>query len=184
MASENTVTVNTQEYRQLLSALDKERRKNASLLRICRERANAERNLRPKKLHSGYVLKSSVQIKTKIPAQNSVTDSFFNNKPIPRPNNSYAWKSVFESPYDNLISFDMAMDLIMGDLDKILMPQLHIKYRQSNDQNGIFRTWQEKTNGQVQRACGIYAWNYSCNQKYWQITLYHTLPLNLQEDIQ
>ena len=184
MESENTVTVKTQEYKQLLSALDTERRKNASLLRICRERANAERNLRPKKQHSGYVLKGSVQIKTKMPAQNSVSDSIFNNKPIPRPSNSYAWKSTFESPYDILLPFDMAMELIMGDLDKTLMPQLHIKYRQPNDQNGILRTWKEETNGQVHEKCGIYAWNCSCNQKYWQITLYHTLPLNLQEDMQ
>ena len=184
MSSENTVIVNAQEYSQLLSALDTERRKNASLLRICRERANAERNLRPKKQHNGYVLKSSVQIKTKMPAQNSVTDSIFNNKPIARPSNSFVWKSIFESPYDNLIPFDMAMDLIMDDLDKTIMPQLHIKHRQPNSQNGIPRIWQEKTDGQVREFCGIYAWNYSCSQKYWQITLYHTLPLNLQEDTQ
>lgn len=32
---------------------------NQNLIRICRERANAERNLRPKKQHTGYVVLDS-----------------------------------------------------------------------------------------------------------------------------
>ena len=38
-------------------------RQRQGLLRIVRERANADRNLRPKKQHSGYVIRTSKQVK-------------------------------------------------------------------------------------------------------------------------
>ena len=183
--TENTDNTALLEQIKTLSAeLDKVQHFNSSLLRMCRERANADRDLRPKKQHSGYLLKSSVQIKIRRTSPISAAENIFNKKPSFAANNSYAWKSTFETPYDNHIPFDLVMELMMSDLDAVLMPQLHVKYRQPNSQNGTFRSWEESSDGHPKEICGIYGWSFSCNQRYWQITLYHTLPLNLQEDAQ
>lgn len=55
---------------------------NEELYRICKERANAERGLRPKKEHSGYCLQQSTQVERRYGS-----------------NTEKAWETVIQTPY-------------------------------------------------------------------------------------
>ena len=63
--AEKKVAKNTAEWEKKLAAEQQEsalqRELNANLLRITKERANAERGLKPKKEHNGYVVLTSVE---------------------------------------------------------------------------------------------------------------------------
>ncbi len=60
---------------------------NANLLRICKERANADRKLRPKKEHSGYVVVFSEE------TDHQYKDGNRHTKRV------LLWKTVIQSPY-------------------------------------------------------------------------------------
>ena len=63
--AEKKIAKNTAEWEKKLAAEQQEsalqRELNANLLRITKERANAERGLKPKKEHNGYVVLTSVE---------------------------------------------------------------------------------------------------------------------------
>ena len=63
--AEKKIAKNTAEWEKKLAAEQQEsalqRGLNANLLRITKERANAERDLKPKKEHTGYVVLTSVE---------------------------------------------------------------------------------------------------------------------------
>lgn len=80
-----------QQVEQVLEAEKKEsayqRSLNENLLRISRERANADRQLRPKKDHTGYVVVSSAE------KESSYKDYYGKNKKV------MLWETVLQSPY-------------------------------------------------------------------------------------
>ena len=63
--AEKKIANNTAEWEKKLAAEQQEsalqRELNANLLRITKERANAERDLKPKKEHTGYVVLTSAE---------------------------------------------------------------------------------------------------------------------------
>lgn len=77
---------------------------NENLLRISRERANADRGLRPKKAHTGYVVVSS--------SEKEVRYKTSRNKLL----TTKVWETVIQSPYSVDFSENQARKLIEKDL--------------------------------------------------------------------
>lgn len=77
---------------------------NANLLRISRERANADRGLRPKKVHTGYVvvMSSEKEIRYKTGRNKLLT--------------AKVWETVLQSPYSVDFTESQARQLIEEDL--------------------------------------------------------------------
>lgn len=77
---------------------------NANLLRISRERANADRGLRPKKIHTGYVvvMSSEKEIRYKTGRNKLLT--------------AKVWETVLQSPYSVDFTESQARQLIEEDL--------------------------------------------------------------------
>lgn len=90
---------------------------NANMLRIAKERANARRGLKPKKIHNGYLVLDSSQhnyifrywMKSK-----SYTDEFS------------CWKVRIQSPYDSSIPYGTITKNIYEDLRKVFGGSLGI----------------------------------------------------------
>lgn len=88
--------------------LDRVNSLNSNLLRISRERANQERNLRPKKSHKGFVVLNRQSLYYKL---------YSNVKPNPKSKQvNYiefpCFKIKIQTPFDASISFDLIEDEI------------------------------------------------------------------------
>lgn len=77
---------------------------NANLLRISRERANADRGLRPKKVHTGYVVVTS--------SEKEIRYRGGRNKLL----TAKVWETVLQSPYSVDFTESQARQLIEEDL--------------------------------------------------------------------
>ena len=77
---------------------------NANLLRISRERANADRGLRPKKVHTGYVVVTS--------SEKEIRYRGGRNKLL----TAKVWETVLQSPYSVDFTESQARKLIEEDL--------------------------------------------------------------------
>lgn len=88
----------------LLAEIADQRALNANLLRISRERANADRGLRPKKVHTGYVvvMSSEKEIRYKTGRNKLLTAKI--------------WETVLQSPYSVDFTESQARQLIEEDL--------------------------------------------------------------------
>ena len=95
-----------EDYKQELKRL---KGLNGNLLRISRERANQERNLRPKKAHKGFVVLNRQSLYYKL--YSNVKQSPKSNQP------NYIEFSCFkikiQTPFDASISFDLIEDEII-----------------------------------------------------------------------
>ena len=95
-----------EDYKQELKRL---KGLNGNLLRISRERANQERNLRPKKAHKGFVVLNRQSLYYKL--YSNVKQSPKSNQP------NYVEFSCFkikiQTPFDASISFDLIEDEII-----------------------------------------------------------------------
>ena len=89
--AEKKIAKNTAEWEKKLAAEQQEsalqRGLNANLLRITKERANAERDLKPKKEHNGYVVLTSVE------KESRYKDSYGHPRTIT------LWETAMETPY-------------------------------------------------------------------------------------
>ena len=89
--AEKKIANNTAEWEKKLAAEQQEsalqRELNANLLRITKERANAERGLKPKKEHNGYVVLTSVE------KESRYKDSYGHPRTIT------LWETAMETPY-------------------------------------------------------------------------------------
>lgn len=85
---------------------DRQASLNANLLRICRERANAQRGLQPKKTHSGYRFSGKI-MQTKTVCGHSKREGTL-----------YAdvWTAIIETPYSGTIPIQQIEDRIFNDL--------------------------------------------------------------------
>lgn len=75
---------------------------NENLKRICIERANADRKLRPKKRHSGYVARRSEKV------------TRMNGKKA----EGKVWRTTIETPYKVQLTEDQARKLILEDIQE------------------------------------------------------------------
>ncbi|MBD5162560.1 MAG: hypothetical protein HDT14_11240 [Oscillibacter sp.] len=146
---------------------------NENLLRISRERANADRNLRPKKEHSGYVVISSTE----------KTHRYKNG------NRNWAvttlWETVLQIPYSVDFTEDQARGQLTADLfqdDPLAYPLL--------EKIGITAIYGKEYAIMIEdkRWCEdpsqfnvMLDWRLRANHKtgYWEILFLHTKPLGI-----
>ena len=77
---------------------------NLNMIRIMRERANAERKLSPKKEHDGYLILSMQQTEWRFKLAGGKTET------------GTIWRSVVQTPYDVRLPFDSISSYIDEDL--------------------------------------------------------------------
>lgn len=94
---------------------------NANLKRICKERANAKRGIKPKKEHHGYLIIDRQQY------------SYILNFKDKKKNRSFpCWKVRVQSPYDSSIPYEIVQKEINNDLIKLYGFLLNINHVYSN----------------------------------------------------
>lgn len=90
---------------------------NANLKRICKERANAKRGIKPKKDHHGYLI---------IDRQQYIYILNFKDKKKSR--SFPCWKIRFQSPYDSSIPYEIVQKEINNDLINLFGSLLNINH--------------------------------------------------------
>jgi len=128
---------------------------NENLRRICRERANADRNITPKKEHDGYLVLQSREWRERLPDRQVVR----------------TWKSVLQTPYDASIDPEVIENQVFDDLIEKILVDIGCVHYVSPEDNGIY-TYVDDENV-------LYCWRYSADFKsgYWCVVIYTTKPL-------
>ena len=171
-----------QEMEQQLESLEEELAKerssaefqrdlNANLLRISRERANAERKLRPKKEHTGYVVVSSTEKEYRY----KVTRKEFETVTL--------WETVIQSPYTVDFTEEEAKKLIAGDLTPKDETWLVAKIGINGSYRGKYEKMIAKTDSSddfLQRNI-MFPISMRANFRtgYWEAFFLHTKPLGI-----
>ena len=174
--TEKEMAKNTAEWERKLAAEQQEsalqRGLNANLLRITKERANAERDLKPKKEHTGYVVLTSVE------KESRYKDSYGHPRTIT------LWETAMETPYT--VDFEaeqvrsLLQELFQKDEDE-RWPICRIgitgnypgKYADMI-QDKKWREDYEKYNVMLERWLRA---NYRSG--YWELIFQHTKPLSV-----
>lgn len=104
---------------KIISELNSEQRKNANFLRICKERANADRGLVPKKVHNGYLELSRELIEITKTIKRAVSGGFSRTR-IEQHKALYTlWRYRYQTPYLISLSPDVVKDLVLKDWEKM-----------------------------------------------------------------
>jgi len=118
---------------------------NQNLLRIARERANAKRNLHPKKEKDGYLVLSCRQVQDhhetthswedyqKKPANYRKTHLFKEIERIP----VVVWKAVIQTPFDAALPVSVIRDQIFGDLEAHLLTDIGCLVKSGSDSKNV-----------------------------------------------
>lgn len=133
---------------------------NDSLQRIMRERANKDRELRPKKEHDGYVVLVSQQ---------------WNEQ-----GKAIYWKSTIQTPFDATIPYAEVCAPVMRNLDNGVLYDIGCRMRSSEAENGVYREFK----GDGEETCnGMYKWRCRANfkTKLWELDIYTTAPITVPE---
>ena len=131
---------------------------NRNLLRICRERANADRNIRPKKQHDGYLVLQSREWRERL-SDKSVMQT---------------WKSVLQTPYDASMEPEIAEKQIFDDLVNYVLGDLGVIRYVPAEENGRCLLPEEGTSANT-----LYCWRYNADYQsgYWSVIIYTINPL-------
>ena len=147
---------------------------NENLLRISRERANADRNLRPKKEHSGYVVILSTEKPYRYKKNKNWTVTTL-------------WETVLQMPYSvdftaNQALEQMKADLFKRDTDQSWYPLLEkigitavygkeyaemikdVQWRDAHIQHNVMLDWRLRADHRT---------------GYWNVIFAHTKPLGI-----
>ena len=129
---------------------------NRNLLRIMRERANAERHISPKKQHDGFIVLQSREWRERLP-----------NKNILR-----TWKSIIQTPFDASMElryvekqiFEALTECVLADISctRYVLPEDNGRCVCSEDGENVLYSW---------RFCADF------RSGYWNAIIYTTLPL-------
>ena len=144
---------------------------NANLLRISRERANADRGLRPKKIHTGYVVVMS--------SEKEIRYKNGRNKLLA----AKVWETVLQSPYSVDFTERQARQLIEEDLltkENGLLADVGITLicRGSSYENLIeTEKWKEIKSTHNTLFSRQFRANYRAG--YWEYIIQHTKPLGI-----
>lgn len=161
-AKENAEHIDTvinlkSKVKKLEGEVTSEKRKNANLIRICRERANSARGLKPKTEHSGFVVLSTSSYIERINKNDALL----------------AFKTVIQTPYD------MCMDLcVVNDMwwDELPWEVCDIGFLDANlGQNVSYRL---KSYPKEENHIFKYALKLQRNRKFWEVEVYHSQPIS------
>lgn len=141
--------------------------RNENLMRIMKERANAERGLRPKKQRSGYLLIS-------------VEDCHYR-----RGENSFSAQKVrLQSPYPAAVEAEVARTTIYYDLvEQGIAASMGLT--ELDDLDGSFRSRIETRSPELAEGNGAYDFRFKCNiQKgYWEVEFLAVKPVAIPADL-
>lgn len=145
---------------------------NENLLRISRERANADRRLRPKKEHTGYVVVSSAE------KEISYKDYYGKNKKV------MLWETVLQSPYSVDFTEEQARHQMQelfnrGENGRWLISQIGINA--STDGGYAHLISDPKTRMELAVRNFLLDKRLRANYRagYWEIIFLHTKPLSV-----
>lgn len=173
-------------YTQLIAAnaraeaAEKERDRQAdlnnNLLRITKERANANRGLQPKKAHSGYRFSGKIMQTKTICGHNKNEGALYAD----------VWTATLETPYNGTIPIRQIQDRIFADLigkDGILN-RLHIHYwTYQNDSSRIWKgKYQEAVGGDnPEKRNYIFDYKFMINPKsqLWEVQITTTKSIRV-----
>ena len=130
---------------------------NENLLRINRERSNADRKLQPKKERGGYILLSqeSREVREK------TTYAWFI---------ATIWESVIQTPYEASVDIDAVWMMMEQEMKSLCLDRL-----------GLTQTDMKLEEAMKQEENMLYRIEYKANYRegYWKIILFHTRPLKM-----
>lgn len=155
-----------EEIADLEGELEYQQNLNKNLLRINKEKSNAERKLRPKKEHTGYAVISS-------------QEKEIHYKSGKMTKNAVAWETVLQSPYSIEFSEEEARNQIYGEL---LTNEGGWKLGTIGIRSRHIANYEELI-GKLGK--GVYERNIAFSQRlranykagYWEYIVMHTLPL-------
>ena len=127
---------------------------NRNLKRICKERSNSDRGLKPKKEHSGFVCLSS--------------SSYFERYKDSRDMVEFlAYKTVIQTPYAVSMDFDDVLSCIKEDK---VFSDTHANYGVNLNHEANLPEYKKEN--------FIFRWNIRAvkTKKFWEIEVCHTLP--------
>lgn len=145
---------------------------NSNLLRICKERANSKRKLKPKKNHSGYLILETKEYNNifRWNGPKLVTESF------------PCWKTTIQSPYDCSISYEIINKNIYADLVNFIGANLGLKYVYFDvsklKKKELVEVWNNSDNF-------IFKTSYKANNKsgFWEIEYLTKLSVNMPKEM-
>lgn len=171
--------------------LQNQRELNINLKRIARERANAARNITPKKTHDGYLVLSSRQwtehymceLSEEEFAERSVEFRNSHSFPCLEHKTAQVWKSILQTPFDASIPLYNIQELIEeNDLwNKGILKDIGCTQMNESSINGYYQVFTQKEGS---KECnGLYKWSYIANFKsgFWEMELYTTKCLQVPE---
>lgn len=152
---------------------------NAALQRIARERANAERNITPKKSHDGYLIIGSRQwtetITAELPEPGYEAFSrewlIQNNRIVTERRSLKVWKTTLQSPYDVCIPAGQVIQMIDADLNQHILDNMGY--------HGINKASVNETASKNDDSYGhVYKCEYSanCRNGFWEVEIYSEQP--------
>lgn len=173
---------------------EKDLQKN--LLRICRERSNQQRNLKPKKSHDGYIVLESSQYTEHYksdtwasgidPARYTTPDQrrYAQQQGMLRvtQHETTTWRSILQTPYDATIPLADIETRIEDDLwtGANVLADLGCPRFIAHKDNGPYYKFVDDNSAEIN---GCYKWKYKANYRagLWELEIYTTLPLIVPE---
>ncbi len=162
----------TKECEKAYNEADIYRKKNENLLRICKEKANAERGLQPKKTHTGYVVMVSRQKTYKwsvIYGSGKKKERVTHEADI--------WETVIQTPF----KVDMDAKTVEEEILRTLFSVENDGKFLSKSIGIDIAVWQKYENLEDNNVNICFNRTLQANYKvgYWEIIIWHTLPLGL-----
>lgn len=146
----------------LEAEVEQERNLNRNLLRISRERANADRKISPKKQHDGYLVLQSQEWRERRSDKNTIRRT---------------WRSIIQTPFDASVDPVIAEKQIFDSLTGSVLKSLGCdKYVLPEDNGKLYNTEDDEN--------VLYFWHYGADYRsgYWNVFIYTTKPLIVTPD--
>ncbi|MGO5166669.1 MULTISPECIES: hypothetical protein [unclassified Candidatus Paralachnospira] len=162
---------------------------NGNLKRIARERANQDRDIRPKKEHDGYLVMSSRQWVenyeyTYTDEEYEALDYQFKRKhpkPYTERRKADVWKSIIQTPYDASLPLDQIRGQVESEIGDVL-DSIGCQSWLKPEYNGEFYDFGKNDEGYPKN--GMYKWKYQANYKagFWELEIFTTKSLRVPEN--
>lgn len=139
---------------------------NEDLLRISKERANADRNLRPKKQHTGYVVLISAEKERRYEVPNKL-----------KMEHATLWETVIQTPYSVDFTEEQVRQQTGTEETLLLLKRIGITADHSADceKRGLHEVL--KGPGKTDNVILSRFLRANFRAGYWELTLLHTKPL-------
>ena len=160
--------------------LEKEKNLHRNLIRIMKERANAQRGIQPKKVHDGFIAmdcrqqtdRYSVDVWQNPQYKSQYTRDEALSMGLIRIDNrtAGAWKMTVQTPYSAGLPYSAAQELVETGMAGFLA-DIGVRYR--SKKSGKYRLFRDEEGNPVN---GLYRWEYKANYRtcLWELDLWLT----------